>query len=618
MISTSGKFDTFNAKHRTAKEVAETFVNPPTILNRLVSKNHVVMTGPRGSGKTTLLKMLTVPALANWAGEQADAFKEDIDFVSIFVPADRSWHGQIKELSRQIEDQETAQILGNATFTTHIFKAISKSFFDWQALELDDDSKLSKTIPKLSFQDEKKIVSNLSEDWLLEPEADTFFELNEALARRLSTIGLLKNKAMRHGSSVLENSDVDFLYLPYREGIKRAYSLHNNASSLPDRRWFVMFDELEVAPSGIQQALLQDLRGSAEEKQILYKLALAPYNRNFVSENPDTNADNRNDYHHIDLTFPRKKEGHDFSARLCRRIARDIGLEGDPMDLLGASPYTFEEDDGVTHERSSAYSAGSPLGEVFLSLARKDPSFATYLERKKIDFEKIGEMSEVDLASSLRKVRNIVIVRDYFTRAAKSGFIAERLSSRSRKSYQLYAGMPSILTLTEGNPRALINLLNPIFSNPKAQDVSKQFSMSLQAEEIDKSIRVMRSLLKAIPSRDRKAETVLGLLDKIGAGFYAGLVSTKFKEQPPLSFRVDRGQSPDVLHCIGKAVNLGALIYVPDQGSEEVMSTIMNKRFRLNYLLAAYYKLPISLDRELSLTELLNVSGASKQGRLDV
>lgn len=618
MITSNGKFDTFNAKHRTPEEVAQTFVNPPTILTRLVSRNHVVMTGPRGSGKTTLLKMLTIPGLANWTGDQAENFKRRVDFVSVFVPADRSWHGQIKELTRRIEDKETADILGTATFTTHIFKAISKAFIDWQSAEVSDASELRNCIPKLDFDNERKIVASLASDWMLETEADTFFELNEALGKRLSYIGLLKNKARRVGSSVLDDENIDFLYLSYREGLKRAYTLHNSASGLPNRRWFVLFDELEVAPSDIQQELIQDLRGSPEENQIIYKLALAPYNRNFTSQDPDTDASNRNDYHHIDLTFPKKKLGHGFAVDLCKRMAKNVGLDEDLDRLFGTSVFEFEDDDDSTKQAPSIYSSDAPLGKVFISLAKKDPSFATYLARKKINLDLVHKMSENDLASSLRKVRNIVVMREYFTRAASQGFVADRLTSRSRKSYQLYAGMPSMLTLTEGNPRALINLLNPLILYYKNDRSAKKIPIADQADEIEKSIRVMLSLLKAIPSHDRKSETVLGLLDKIGAGFYAGIVSSKFKEQPPLSFRVDRGQSPDVIRCIGKAVNIGALIYVPDQGSEEVISSVMNKRFRLNYLLAAHYKLPLSLDRELGLSKLLEAGSSLSQGNLDV
>ena len=613
------RFDTFNAKHRTAKEVAESFVNPANILNRLVSKNHIVMTGPRGSGKTTLLKMLTVAGLANWSGEYAVEFKKKVDFVSIFVPADRSWHGQIKELSRQIDHEETAEILGTATFTTHIFKAITKAFMDWQSVDVSADAGLQKIIPRLNFEAERKIVVSLADDWVLKPAADTFFELNETLAKRLSRIGQLKNKARRLGAATLDSGDVDYLYLDYREGLKRAYSLHNSASCLPDRRWFVLFDELEVAPSTIQQELLQDLRGAPEEYQIIYKLALAPYNRNFISRDPDTDASNKNDYHHIDLTFPRKQAGHDFSERLCRKIASSIGIESSVEDLFGQSPFIFDDsEDEVAEPDTRAYSSNAPLGKVFISLAKKDKSFETYLARKKIDFDRIEDMSENDLASSLRKVRNIVITRDYFTKPAKQGFSAEKLTSRSRKSYRLYAGMPSILTLTEGNPRALINLINPLILKYKSGKGVGRIDYDLQAAEIERSIRVMRSLLRAIPSYNRQSETVLSLLDKIGAGFYTGIVSSKFREQPPLSFRVDRGHAPDVLKSIGKAVNIGALIYIPDQGSEEVISSIINQRFRLNYLLSAFYKLPLSLDRELKLSSLLEAGKGQSQGKLNV
>ncbi|AHD07946.1 ORC-CDC6 family AAA ATPase [Phaeobacter gallaeciensis] len=621
MTIDQGRYDTFNAKHRTPQEVASTFVNPSTKLNRLCGHFHSVLTGPRGSGKTTLLKMLTMPALASWKGEKARDFKSNVDFVSVFIPADRSWHGQIKELSRQVPSQAAAEALGNATFTTHIFRAIAKAFADWQSEAVCQDEFLASLTPKLSFEQEQEVVKGLAEDWMLKPAALTFYELREALSKRLSVIGYLKNKASYVGERIFEESDNSFLYLNYREGMRRAHDLHNHHSNLPGRRWLFLFDELEVAPSTIQKNLFFDLRGANDDDtQIYYKLALAPYNHYFVRSDPDTDASVNNDYRRVDLTFPQKLQAVEFASDLCESLVKSAGLQGDLRSIFDSSDFTFEDslDETGGKRARSKYSSDSELGKVFIELSQKDRSFETYLQRKKIDFNRIEEMSENDLASSLRKARNIVIARNFFTRPVRNGFAADKLSSRSRKTYSLYAGMPSLLTLTEGNPRALINLISPLLDQIVSSEGGESVALELQAAEIERSIRVMRSLLRAIPNYNKKGETVVNLLDRIGQGFYSGIVATKFRDQIPLSFRVDHGHSPDVFQCIAKAVNIGALIHIPEKGTDQVLTSIVGERFRLNYLLAAYYKLPLSLDREISLTSLFEAGNQVEQGVLDV
>lgn len=616
-------FDTFNAKHKAESEVAATFVRPPGIVDQLLSHNHVVLTGPRGSGKTTLLKMLTASALANWKGPDAEEVKRKVDFVSIFVPADRSWHGQLKGLNSEIGERETAELLGLSTFTTHICKAIIGAFMDWQSDPVRDDITMSKILPELSYDQEQEIVDRLAASWFLAPRAKTFFELRSALAERLAGIGLLKNK-LKYFPRCLDETQPDYLFIDYREAIKLAHTLHNTASNRPLRRWLIMFDELEVAPSSIQDLLIRDMRGAFEQGFICYRLALAPYNRNFIGSSEGAEVLVQNDFHHINLSFPRKERGLEFSKQLCISLMRQSGINQELDHVFGKSMLNFDDPDSHPLEDTnsgSKYGENSNLGKVFSSLATKDASFAQYLLRRGLHLDDIEDLSELKRASTLRKVRNIVIIRDYFSKPSKSGLHAERLTARSRKTYRLYTGIPSLLALAEGNPRSLINLISPLMREFIARGGVHKVSETAQAEEIEKAIRIVRSLLRSIPVESHKPATggaVLKILDDIGSGFYQGIVATKFSEQPPLSFRIDSGHSPAILSALGKALNMGGIVHVPDQGSEEIISSLVGKRFRLSYLLAAYYKLPLSLDREVSLSHLLSHKNSTQPNLLDL
>lgn len=613
-------FDTFNAKHKSDEEIASTFVLPPSSLGRLLTKDHAILSGPRGSGKTTLLKMMTIPALDNWRDIEAEAVKENIDFLSVFVAADRSWHGQLKRLAKQIPESEAAELLGMSAFTTHIFKAIISAFIDWQRLPRDNNPFYSDLLPKLGIEAENKICEIVAELWMLQPRAYTFYELKAALTSRLSKIGVLRNR-LKFGIDVLSEQENEYLFVDYREGMKGAADAHNQLSGLQGRRWSFLFDEMEVAPSFIQESLFSDLRGKIDRLKYNYKLALAPFNKNFRTTFDEQSAASSHDYIHIDLTFARKESGYEFSKKLITQMIMQAGMEGGDEKLLGRSHFSFEDsEDDQAHLTGSKYSANRPLGDVFAKLSEKDSSFRSYLEKRSIDLDDLSELDENSMAMTLRKVRNIVVIREHFSRPSRSGINAEKLSSRSRKTYALYSGSPSMLALTEGNPRSVINLLSPLVAEFAERGGRTKINRNRQATEIQRTLRIMRSLLKTVPYRGTKqpGRGLLPFLDKIGEALYGEVLSTKFNQQPPLSFRVDHGVSNDDLTAIGKALNLGALVYVPDIESEDIISSIKGKRFRLNYSLAAYYKLPLSLDREITLTKLLGRHAQTRQSEMEL
>lgn len=83
--------DVFNARDLAPVEVASNFLAPP-VFERLLSKVHSVLEGPRGSGKTTLLRMLTPEAFSLWRKVEPG---HDIAFIGVFVPADIRWAKQL-------------------------------------------------------------------------------------------------------------------------------------------------------------------------------------------------------------------------------------------------------------------------------------------------------------------------------------------------------------------------------------------------------------------------------------------------------------------------------------------------------------------------------------------
>jgi hypothetical protein len=81
---------------------------------------------------------------------------------------------------------------------------------------------------------------------------------------------------------------------------------------------------------------------------------------------------------------------------------------------------------------------------------------------------------------------------------------------------------------------------------------------------------------------------------------------------------VDANASEGVLAALGQALNSGAIVYVPDDESQLILTSLRGKRFRLSYLLAPVYGFPIRLGKAVALSAILNwESGATQQLELD-
>src|SRR4030095_16437855 len=120
---------------------------------------------------------------------------------------------------------------------------------------------------------------------------------------------------------------------------------------------------------------------------------------------------------------------------------------------------------------------------AFLSLAKKDDSFSAFLAKSGL-LSSQYVYKEDNVAQDIRKVLPSVIARDYYLKH----FRGDRSSfNRSRKSYDLYTGYPSIIEITEGNPRAILTLAGPLVA-----DLSLEFARGSQPNRISRTLQRQR------------------------------------------------------------------------------------------------------------------------------
>jgi hypothetical protein len=140
-----------------------------------------------------------------------------------------------------------------------------------------------------------------------------------------------------------------------------------------------------------------------------------------------------------------------------------------------------------------------------------------------------------------------------------------------------------------------------------------RISISRQGQEVLAFAQRFAALLKTYPSPVAAAtgpNSVWALVRRIGEHFYRQVVEKPFDSEPHLSFIVDAQTDEAILTLVQVAVNLGAIVYVPDGQGEVIMRSVRGKRFRLSYWLAPLLKLPPVLGNAVALSTILRSASA--------
>jgi hypothetical protein len=575
----------YNARTTPAADVAETFIPPSPHFEKLLGRNHSILFGPRGSGKTTLLKMLTLRALANWEHASASSYITQIRFNAAYVPADVMW-------GRQIQSLRVPPNVRDSIFVVHTIRAIVRAMRDAVEFERRGISKeLSRLTVQLAPAGEENFVKIVAKEFRLEPSLNSILGLelaldaciNDAVEGRLTSSFLVETLP----------SKISFLVTAF-----------NGITNDQERRWALLFDELEIAPPTIQSFLLTGIRSFDE--RLIIKLAIAPFMEDVGFAKAPTAPSLFHDYHPIPLTYANKQEALEFSSALFSRTFERLEIDASPLGTV------FELPTGRTQfgRRSHARSRKSRVPEEFRSLALKDDSFRKYVEERGL-FSESYKFSEDNIAQDIRKVLPIVSARDFYLRKFEDGHV---VANRSRKTDGLYAGYPSIVEITEGNPRAILTCVVPLAQEYKTLLARRKGFLPvprlLQSKAIRRVELLLTSLLQANPLDHpgfESAKGLLGFVDQIGRAFEDRLLRRPFATDYVSTFVIDRDIPKHIVNALGKAINAGAIINVPSPEStaDAILKDILGKRFRLSYSLAARYRLLLTLGDSVSLASLL-------------
>ncbi len=598
-------FESFNARSLNPTQVADRFV-PSEQYKKLIKRNHTIVVGPRGSGKTTLLKMLQQPALESWKHPDAEDYRNAIDFTGVFIPTDVTWAEQIFALGDGCLDTTHHQLLGVAAFTTHTLRALVLAMINRIGPPKQNNIRPFRRVV-LEKNAQSELVREISASWEIKPTIITLEAVRQALTNRLSDIQIIASQEQSLSKETRGErlAKINYLHLHFLSAASVAVEKFSDLTNTTGEKWALLFDELELAPDSIRQRLLTYLRST--DDKFLFKLALSPSNPDFKINGNPLSASGENDFEQIPLWYAEKNDGYEFCNDLWHSILKERRMPTvEPIAILGRS--NFEAPAEEYSVKKTAYRSDSHWGIIFKDLMKRDKSFAHYLMRKNIDVDHLDRISGDQRAADLRKAAPIIALRLFYRSVHQPNKIKGQ-KIRSRKTASIYGGANSVFAITEGNPRWFIGLINKLLDHHFNKSINKMVSHELQATEMQKVSSRFQSMIKTIPISKASANIsykgVLEILQTVAEYFYEQAVVEDFSPDPPATFRVDSHLDQNIIISIEKALNAGAIVYVPDQNEDIFLTSIKGRRFRLSYLFAPSFGIPLRLGPSVSLASIL-------------
>ncbi len=601
--------DSVNARYLNYEEIANLFIPNQQYID-LVKPNHSLLMGPRGSGKTTLLKMLTTPAQHYANANERLRNLQPPAFYSIYVPTDIQWKKQIDDFKIEfLQKPKFSSVITRLIVTTNVLISLCDTFIN--LLEFKESS-------ENDFKFEADLAVLLIDDWKIsKPISANLHSIKHSLISRLANINSHIRK-VRINDIVDEKIDMpEFYYDNYIDLVTAGCSAfetifkQDQYFSKRGFKWAICFDELEIAPEWLQIELLYLLRSTASQN-IFFKLTMVPL-VNLSSNNSLSNLQARENQDFLIIrTWTYSAESladwKDFSRRLIQdKFKRKFGERINPIGLLGPDSLdlniaqTFKNE--ATFEQKKGYSSGSTIWYLFKEAARADITFREFLKNKGINPANPIPERDKQEDEIFRKIKPLVVHRFQFQNTTLIG------RKRSRKNAALYYGMPFLSEFCEGNPRALIGLIDQVIAIiQRNKGKTDRIPIEVQSRLIYTFSRQYLESIFNHPDSNvpylNKYINLGSLLNRIGIYFHERIIDGEFNMDPANCFEIDRDIPESIIDLLTVAMHLGAIIYLDPQESI-TKNGMVGKKFRLSYFLFPRYELPTVTYKEVQLSKIL-------------
>ncbi|MEV4887669.1 hypothetical protein MRBLMN1_006261 [Chitinophaga ginsengisegetis] len=579
-------YNTYNARHLNPREVAETFIWSSNF-EKLIQNNHSVILGARGCGKTTLMKMLTLPALYAWKGNNASFIRKNIPFYSVYISTDIYWDVKNQTYSAQLQYfGKFSEVVSTFSVNSNVFKAICETLKNIIEFELED----------LDENKEIELCKYLMKAWKLNSIVPKLEYVVDALNERVDEFNQLIQNVIFNCKTESEIPQKDYFNLSFESSIEYIIPIFERIYGISEnKKWALCFDELEFAPLWLQQKLFTSLRSRTQ--YVLYKLSASPILPMELEKsiNKEYGATPGNDVQIIKMWS--SSENENFSKEIILSLLRKRNIDEVPESFFGSND--------IYNKNPNSYSKGSEFYNEMLELINKDFSFRNFLESYKIDVNDPLPLNSSQKDTIFRKIKPIVYYRNFYienNKLEKSGKTS--LTLRSRKTGDLYSGIEILCKICDGNPRWLIGIINSILAKSTESSADKK----IQYAELLSAAKKFSNVIANIPIGLRSSYTLRNIVDKVGNYFSDQLLGSNFNMDPRGTFIVDDDQndiSENIIELLEKGTSQGAFILL-DSADDSFDFKIRNKRFKLAYLLSLLYKLPLRKYPATKLSQCLN------------
>lgn len=592
MSASAALHDIFNARFLANSEVPRTFVAPPSFVE-VCKRTNTILAGPRGSGKTTLLKMLTPAALENWSESEEQEIGQLVDYISVFIPADSVWAKSKESLLGRISDRRIRERVQDWLFLHHITRSFVETLHDIAKI-----SEQTRSMPRCGLRIDRpqqvEIADEVIKTLRLKNVNPSFLSILFALDDRL----LEFFEVCSDLQSELSPSTLGEIE-PF-ELVRILVMKVNHLVGRPDQSWTLLFDEMEIVDVRVRNYVFAKLRSSSTN--LTLKVAIAPFIEDLSVFRQSDGPIPRNDFSLIELWCTDREEIDSFCFKFFSKIAHSYNLGStSAFQVLGSSVFDDEREDRRGHSKS--YSSETRMARSFKSLYSKDRKFQEYVSINKLSVNNLASAQGIDRSKALRKVRNIVVVRDEFLRSEEQ--------DRSRRSAEIYSGARALFAASEGNPRWFLSILSPLvreYAQTKRRiERDRQFKALSDVAVFFKARLFNLPLTKELSNSRTAIDNMKQFIDVFGQFFEENVVGEDFVADPVLSFSADDSIGNHIRDAIGSALKLGAFVYAEKTEGEFLRHGIAKSKIRISYLLAPEYRLPLMKGKSRTASFILRL-----------
>ncbi len=586
----ASNYSAFNARWLEPEDVARSFVATTHYESLLRTQNSLLM-GPRGCGKTTLLKMLTRRAQKIWIEEHLSNEKiaQDYrppDFEVIYIASDIRWKSELDSLPAALPaSPKVAELVQRCLVSISALIECTKTFEEiLEEKDIDPTELAKKFILHFGLGATLPLFAEIRvrlRDWI---------EVLQGHLVRGDQDGLEKALAGHHSS----------LYGHSLSAPTKACSIFDEyVRTAAPRRWALCFDEIEIAPSWLQDELFKALRSF--EQRFLLKITWSPV----LPEALAFTQERHNDFAAIQMWHGHVNDARPFCNEFATRYVQDKFNSATltPREVFGYSLFSQEDSEGA-----EVYGRGSAIWLAMQRLAGHDESFRQYLQDHNISPEDPTAFDVAVRDKSLRKAKPVVILREAY-RGKNNG----QRQRRSRKNVSVFFGEDVIYAMSEGNPRLLRGLLNDLFDEAGKPSASWPIGPEVQSRVFNAAAERTLAGIRAHPTKGSPRKKSLGgIVESVGEYLHDELVFGEFSVDPAGSFFVDEDVHPSAVQDINVGLLLGAFVHVKTKDND-LPTSIVGSRFRLSYMLSPRFGLPFRANRAIRLSTALKVQSSGQR-----